>query len=250
MPSGWYPSQIYASVCSTCWLTLCGASRSHGGPAMWHVNASNSCRDVLCTHPRTCWSRWASIATMRSRIRWTSRAHGVERDAWWRPLGRWALASRYRCWFCTRSERYRVRRGDLLHYKIQWLWSFKNIIIIVHLDVCVSSSPSSEIKTDQTQCWIELGEPWRWQLYMSLIAGALFVLPAIIITACYAIIIRTIWAKGAMLVTTGMDLHKDPSQKQSKKRDNWDRVLRDVFRSALHRHSGIKFQCYILFRPH
>lgn len=56
---------------------------------------------------------------------------------------------------------------------------------------------------DRTQCWIDLGAPWRWQVYMSLVAASLFVLPAIIITACYAIIIRTIWAKGSMLVTTG-----------------------------------------------
>lgn len=55
----------------------------------------------------------------------------------------------------------------------------------------------------QTQCWIELGEPWRWQIYMSLVAAALFVCPAVIIAACYAIIIRTIWANGAILVDNG-----------------------------------------------
>lgn len=38
---------------------------------------------------------------------------------------------------------------------------------------------------------------------MSLVAAALFVVPAIIITACYAIIVRTIWAKGALLMQTG-----------------------------------------------
>lgn len=57
---------------------------------------------------------------------------------------------------------------------------------------------------EQTQCWIELGSPVRWQLYMSLVAAALFVVPAIIITACYAIIVRTIWAKGALLMQTGI----------------------------------------------
>lgn len=60
----------------------------------------------------------------------------------------------------------------------------------------------------QTQCWIELGSPWRWQLYMSLVATVLFALPALIISACYAIIVRTIWAKGAIyLGPTGMPLN-------------------------------------------
>lgn len=56
---------------------------------------------------------------------------------------------------------------------------------------------------DQTQCWIELGSPRRWQIYMSLVAVSLFVVPAIIIAACYAIIVRTIWAKGSLLMSTG-----------------------------------------------
>ena len=49
-----------------------------------------------------------------------------------------------------------------------------------------------------------MGEPWRWQLYMSLVASALFAVPALIISACYAIIVRTIWAKGAILGPSGM----------------------------------------------
>jgi neuropeptide S receptor len=48
-----------------------------------------------------------------------------------------------------------------------------------------------------TQCWIELGEPFRWQLYMTLVSTVLFFIPAIIITLCYAIIVKTIWAKGS-----------------------------------------------------
>lgn len=51
-----------------------------------------------------------------------------------------------------------------------------------------------------TQCWIELGEPWRWQLYMTLVSTVLFFLPAVIITLCYAIIVKTIWAKGTYKV--------------------------------------------------
>lgn len=55
----------------------------------------------------------------------------------------------------------------------------------------------------QTQCWIELGNPWRWQMYMSLVAASLFVFPALIIAGCYAVILRTIWAKGAVLMPMG-----------------------------------------------
>uniref|UniRef100_A0A182RPX0 G-protein coupled receptors family 1 profile domain-containing protein n=1 Tax=Anopheles funestus TaxID=62324 RepID=A0A182RPX0_ANOFN len=49
------------------------------------------------------------------------------------------------------------------------------------------------------QCWIDLVEAWRWQLYMCWVSGSLFVIPALIISACYAIIVRTIWAKGTIL---------------------------------------------------
>ncbi|XP_058168998.1 cardioacceleratory peptide receptor-like [Anopheles ziemanni] len=52
---------------------------------------------------------------------------------------------------------------------------------------------------DQLQCWIELGSAFRWQVYMCLVAASLFVIPAFIISACYVIIIRTIWSKGSML---------------------------------------------------
>ncbi|XP_070494290.1 cardioacceleratory peptide receptor-like [Chironomus tepperi] len=51
-----------------------------------------------------------------------------------------------------------------------------------------------------TQCWIELGDSWRWQLYMTLVATSLFFIPAIIITLCYAIIVKTIWDKGTYKV--------------------------------------------------
>uniref|UniRef100_A0A8D8V3K8 Cardioacceleratory peptide receptor n=1 Tax=Cacopsylla melanoneura TaxID=428564 RepID=A0A8D8V3K8_9HEMI len=48
------------------------------------------------------------------------------------------------------------------------------------------------------QCWIEFAEPWQWQLYMSLVALALFVIPALIISICYILIIATIWAKSKL----------------------------------------------------
>lgn len=54
------------------------------------------------------------------------------------------------------------------------------------------------------QCWIDLVDDWRWQVYMCWISGSLFVVPALIISACYAIIVRTIWAKGTVLGPIGM----------------------------------------------
>ncbi|PNF13972.1 Cardioacceleratory peptide receptor, partial [Cryptotermes secundus] len=54
----------------------------------------------------------------------------------------------------------------------------------------------------KTQCWIELPHPWQWQLYLSLVAVSLFVLPALIISGCYAVIVLTIWRKGKTLTPT------------------------------------------------
>lgn len=48
------------------------------------------------------------------------------------------------------------------------------------------------------QCWIEL-EHWQWQLYMTLVATSLFFLPALVIAACYSVIVYTIWTKSKIL---------------------------------------------------
>ncbi|XP_036233493.2 cardioacceleratory peptide receptor isoform X3 [Bactrocera oleae] len=53
----------------------------------------------------------------------------------------------------------------------------------------------------QLQCWIELGSPEAWQTYMCLVATTLFIVPALIISACYAIIVKTIWAKGSIFIS-------------------------------------------------
>ncbi|CAI9742236.1 cardioacceleratory peptide receptor-like [Octopus vulgaris] len=46
------------------------------------------------------------------------------------------------------------------------------------------------------QCWIDFTEDWQWQLYMTLVSVALFIIPAAIIIICYAIIIHIIWSQG------------------------------------------------------
>ncbi|XP_022190770.1 cardioacceleratory peptide receptor [Nilaparvata lugens] len=48
------------------------------------------------------------------------------------------------------------------------------------------------------QCWIEFAEPWQWQVYMTLVATAIFVAPAFVISVCYALIVTTIWAKSKL----------------------------------------------------
>uniref|UniRef100_A0A182NS99 G-protein coupled receptors family 1 profile domain-containing protein n=1 Tax=Anopheles dirus TaxID=7168 RepID=A0A182NS99_9DIPT len=52
---------------------------------------------------------------------------------------------------------------------------------------------------EKLQCWIDLGDAFRWQVYMCWVAASLFIIPAFIISACYVIIIRTIWSKGSIL---------------------------------------------------
>ncbi|XP_074030849.1 cardioacceleratory peptide receptor 2 isoform X2 [Leptinotarsa decemlineata] len=55
---------------------------------------------------------------------------------------------------------------------------------------------------DIPQCWIDL-LPWQWKVYMTLVAFILFVIPAVIISACYAIIVWTIWTKSKLLIPVG-----------------------------------------------
>jgi hypothetical protein len=50
----------------------------------------------------------------------------------------------------------------------------------------------------RTQCWIEMS-PWQWKLYLSIVATTVFVVPAIVISGCYAIIVYTIWSKSKLL---------------------------------------------------
>ncbi|XP_045179875.2 cardioacceleratory peptide receptor-like [Mercenaria mercenaria] len=48
------------------------------------------------------------------------------------------------------------------------------------------------------QCWIDLQDPWKWRLYMTLVSFAVFIIPAIIIASCYIIIVVIIWSKSSM----------------------------------------------------
>ncbi|GLV39252.1 Crustacean cardioactive peptide receptor [Carabus blaptoides fortunei] len=65
----------------------------------------------------------------------------------------------------------------------------------------------------QLQCWIEL-QPWQWRVYMTLITVALLIAPAIIISACYTVIVRTIWSKSKLLVPMAVTHHPQQHQHQ------------------------------------
>lgn len=53
---------------------------------------------------------------------------------------------------------------------------------------------------EKPQCWIDFPHKWQWRLYMTLITLTLLVLPALIISACYTIIVITIWSKSKVLI--------------------------------------------------
>ncbi|XP_064554504.1 cardioacceleratory peptide receptor isoform X1 [Drosophila montana] len=76
-----------------------------------------------------------------------------------------------------------------------WLLSalFSLPILVLYEEKLIQGHP---------QCWIELGSPMAWQIYMCLVSATLFLVPALIISACYAIIVKTIWAKGSIFVPT------------------------------------------------
>ncbi len=59
----------------------------------------------------------------------------------------------------------------------------------------------------QVQCWIDLPSAWQWQLYLTLVAVSLLVLPALLIFACYIVIVRTIWVQSAALMTASTPPH-------------------------------------------
>ncbi|KAK7579599.1 hypothetical protein V9T40_000228 [Parthenolecanium corni] len=52
----------------------------------------------------------------------------------------------------------------------------------------------------RTQCWLEFSNKWQWKCYMTLVACAVFLAPALIIIVCYTVIVCTIWSKSGAIV--------------------------------------------------
>lgn len=67
------------------------------------------------------------------------------------------------------------------------------------------------LHTGVVQCWIDFPEAWQWKLYMTVVALTIFLFPTLIITACYAIIVYTIWSKSKMM-TVGAHALGVPSE--------------------------------------
>ncbi|KAH1016096.1 hypothetical protein HUJ04_007371 [Dendroctonus ponderosae] len=104
-----------------------------------------------------------------------------------------------------------IDRYDAIRHPMKFSGSWRRAKILIVLAWAVSALFSvpmlflyeEKIIQDQPQCWIEFREQWQWQLYMVLISLALFVIPTIIITACYAVMIKTIWTKSAVQFPRG-----------------------------------------------
>ena len=104
-----------------------------------------------------------------------------------------------------------IDRCDAITHPMNFSGSWKRARILVAVAWILSiifASPTlflMEIKEFDngygTQCWNPF-EQWQWQIYVTLISIALFFIPAILISACYIIIVMTIWKKGKAMQTT------------------------------------------------
>lgn len=100
-----------------------------------------------------------------------------------------------------------IDRYDAITHPMKFTGSWRRARVLVFVAWALSALFSTPILVfyeetyveGRLQCWIDLGEAWKWQLYMVLISLSLFIIPAFIISACYAIIVFTIWSKSKIL---------------------------------------------------
>ncbi|XP_035702446.1 cardioacceleratory peptide receptor isoform X2 [Folsomia candida] len=52
------------------------------------------------------------------------------------------------------------------------------------------------------QCWIDLSD-LGWKIYITMVSFAVFIIPALIITICYTIMVHTIWTQSRILTPQG-----------------------------------------------
>ncbi|KAK9731432.1 7 transmembrane receptor (rhodopsin family) [Popillia japonica] len=103
-----------------------------------------------------------------------------------------------------------IDRYDAITHPMNFSGSWKRARVLVVIAWMLSflfSSPTIFLFEEKpveglSQCWIDL-ENWQWQVYMTLVSLALFVIPALIIGGCYAVIVWTIWSKSKLIITTG-----------------------------------------------
>ncbi|CAL4121812.1 unnamed protein product, partial [Meganyctiphanes norvegica] len=80
----------------------------------------------------------------------------------------------------------------------------RRLVIVAWILSAIFASPSlylfSEVEYHcRTQCWLHMPEVIGWELYVWLVALTVFIFPTILITACYAIIVYTIWSKSTTM---------------------------------------------------
>ncbi|XP_014258479.1 cardioacceleratory peptide receptor-like [Cimex lectularius] len=100
-----------------------------------------------------------------------------------------------------------IDRYDAIKHPMKFSRSWRRARVLVGIAWALSalfSLPSlimyrEELIQDQLQCWIEMKQ-WEWRVYMTVVSLALFVIPAVIITACYTVIVSTIWSKGSNVI--------------------------------------------------
>ncbi|XP_066909254.1 cardioacceleratory peptide receptor [Halyomorpha halys] len=101
-----------------------------------------------------------------------------------------------------------IDRYDAIKHPMKFSGSWRRARLLVAVAWAVSAVFSlpilvlyeEKLVQGQLQCWIELPYQWQWQLYMTVVSVALFFIPAIIITACYTVIVSTIWRKGSTVI--------------------------------------------------
>lgn len=73
-------------------------------------------------------------------------------------------------------------------------------------------------ESEKALCMINFPEPWAWKLYLTLVATAVFIIPAILIAICYIIIVVIIWKRSSSSFGKQYsDVIKEKSTKKSKK---------------------------------
>ncbi|KAL0274149.1 UNVERIFIED_CONTAM: hypothetical protein PYX00_006642 [Menopon gallinae] len=100
-----------------------------------------------------------------------------------------------------------IDRYDAITHPMNFSGSWKRARLLIFLAWIISIIFSVPILIfyrerevqGRLQCWIEFSAQWQWQLYMTLVCVTLFVGPAIIISACYTVIVSTIWSKSKQL---------------------------------------------------
>ncbi|XP_037790853.1 cardioacceleratory peptide receptor-like [Penaeus monodon] len=128
-----------------------------------------------------------------------------------------------------------IDRYDAITHPMNFSGSWRRarrLVVVAWLLSAVFASPSlvffMEAYVDGVnQCWIDFPEAWQWKLYMTLVAITVFFFPTIIIAACYAIIVYTIWSKSKIMTVTskamgskngekrGAAVHEDDSRRAS-----------------------------------